>query len=174
MLEKILKIAIAFAAIFIVSYFVYTQFFKPANIPQYQDGKVFPAFEFLKIDGQQFTNKDVPENQPVVVTFFNPGCSHCQVLANGIRSQMHQLKDVTFVYITDMEMDIIQEFAKSYGLLDFKNVHFLQDLEGKFYYAFGEQFVPLIFVYDENHQRIKRYTENCKVEDLLKDLGKSF
>ena len=132
-----------------------------------QDGKQLPDFLFIPMDSAAFTGKDVPQGKNVWVMNFNPGCAHCQQTAMAISMRREELKNTEFIFVSRVAPEAIKKFATDFKLWEQEGVHFFQDPKQLFYNYFGIVQVPLVMVYNEEHQLLQTFESELDFEDIL-------
>src|SRR5689334_16303874 len=70
------------------------------TIPPYKKTNKLPEFAILKSDSTWFTNKQLPENKPVIIIYFSPECGHCQLTAEEFVKDMDKLKNTELVWVS--------------------------------------------------------------------------
>ena len=132
-----------------------------------QDGKQLPDFLFIPMDSLAFTGNDIPKGKSVWVMNFNPGCAHCQQTALAISMRKDELKNTEFVFVSRVAQDAIKKFATDHKLWGKDGVHFFQDPKQLFFNYFGIVQVPLVMVYNEEHQLLQTFETELDFEDIL-------
>ena len=132
-----------------------------------QDGKQLPDFLFIPMDSLAFTGNDIPKGKSVWVMNFNPGCAHCQQTALAISMRKDELKNTEFIFVSRVATDAIKKFATDYKLWEQEGVHFFQDPKQLFFNYFGIVQVPLVMVYNEEHQLLQTFETELDFEDIL-------
>jgi hypothetical protein len=98
---------------------------------------------------------------------FNPGCAHCQQTALAISMRKDELKNTEFIFVSRVAQDAIKKFATDHKLWEQEGVHFFQDPKQLFYNYFGIVQVPLVMVYNEDHQLLQTFETELDFEDIL-------
>jgi peroxiredoxin len=127
----------------------------------------FPAFPLMALDSTKFNSISVPvKNQPLVVVYFSPTCSHCQHQAEEITSHMSDFKNVKFLMVSSYSIPEIKEFAATYAISHFQNITLAQDPN----FAMGQFFelrsLPGIYVYDKKGLFKKQFETNVLADVL--------
>ena len=164
-----LKWSIAAVAIFIVGYLVYD--YIGANDKQEDNPLFLPKFEFEGVLEDKISSQQIDGDEPVIVTYFNPTCAHCQALASEIYNHRDAMKKMDIFFIARAQKEQIADFAKDYRLNTIKNIHFGVDLNGDFYRFFRDQFVALVYVYNNQQMRVGIFQKDCTVKDIFNKLN---
>ena len=77
------------------------------SIPLYQKDSTIPDFSIMQTDSSWFVKEFLPPNKPVIIIYFSPDCGHCQLTAHDFEKKMNKMKDVFFVWVSYLPMDII-------------------------------------------------------------------
>ncbi|MCX8111628.1 MAG: redoxin domain-containing protein [Bacteroidia bacterium] len=141
-----------------------------AQPEKYPPAQQFPRFLFYTLEGQPFTDKDLPPPQRGrLVFFFDPYCDHCQKQASFMRENASSLKDVQQIWVSTETMEAIRKFQETY-LKALPNTFVLRDKDFKFDSFFGYSVPPTIYVYDRTGKLRGVYREEVPVSRLLQDL----
>lgn len=135
------------------------------------NGKTLPDFLFIPLDSIPFTGKDIPEGKKVWVMNFNPGCAHCQQTALAMSMRMSELENTEIIMVSRVAKDAIDKFARDNKLNGKENVHFFQDPKQLFYNYFGIAQVPLVILYNEQHQWLQTFESELDFEDIVSTLN---
>lgn len=128
-----------------------------------------PNFLLLRQDSSWLSTANLPKNRPVVITFFNPDCEHCQHEATQLANNMKKLNKVEFVWATYApSFEEIDAFATKYKLKGLENVHFVKDVNYAIPSFYRLKMTPYMAVYDKNKQLLKTFPMGVSPEELLK------
>lgn len=108
-----------------------------------------PAFDLLMIDSATVLDtKQIPGGKPIVLIYFSPDCDHCQKLTSSILSDMQDMKDIRFYFITVDPFARLKVFNKYYKIYKYPNIVLGRDYNF-FYPKFINTFnTPHIALYD--------------------------
>ena len=67
-------------------------------------GNSIPNFKYETLNGNIVNGNDIPNNKTFFI-YFDPNCSHCELIAELVKSYKKTKLDATFVFIT-REKDI--------------------------------------------------------------------
>ncbi|MES2649864.1 MAG: redoxin domain-containing protein [Bacteroidota bacterium] len=144
---------------------------KKASIT-YKTYTSFPAFPLMALDSSRFNSISVlAKNQPLVVIYFSPTCSHCQHQAEEITSHMNEFKNVKFLMVSSYPITEIKEFATTYAIQRFQNITLAHDPNfsmGQFYEL---RSLPGIYVYDKKGLFKKNFETNVMADVLWNALN---
>jgi thioredoxin-related protein len=128
-----------------------------------QPAATIPDFNFFKLNGVSFTNRDLEQDRQLFFVFFDPGCDHCQHAMKDI-NQHYKEFNKTAVYLISVDIkERINSFLNTYGkdLQNKKNVTVLQDLKNEFILKFKPRKYPSMFLYSKEKKLIL-YDDNEK------------
>lgn len=131
--------------------------------------QTLPNFTFYTLDSIATTNNFIQKDKPVCVFYFNADCEHCQYEAKEINKNIGLFKSTQIVMVSFNAISEIKQFAKLYGL-NYPNITFLQDPKYEFKNWFGKTSVPAVFIYNAQHQLVKEYHGETKIEAIIKYL----
>ncbi len=155
MIEKMLKGGIIALLLFIVAYGSY-RLLRP-SAPSAPDPSTLPTFEMKELGTESmFDSEQLDNDKETIIFYYGPECSHCRTLADEVRSRMDMLKDVNLVYITHINAYKAEQFRKLYGFDKYPSVHFLLNDGSTFYNAFGDMFIPSVYIYGKD-RKLKRF-----------------
>jgi len=128
-----------------------------------QPAAMIPDFNFFKLDGTSFTNKNLEQGKKIFFVFFDPGCDHCQHAMNDISIHHNELNKVALYLISVDIKERINNFLATYGknLRSKKNVIVLQDLKNEFIQKFKPRKYPSMFLYS-SEKKLLLYDDNEK------------
>src|SRR5689334_11570557 len=134
-----IKLSVSFALL-LSFYTAYSQDF----------GKEIPPFNIRLTDGDSLLAKQLKKNVPVMIVYFDPGCSHCQTFTKYLLEKIKSFNNIQIVYITFAPLIDVQIFEKEFKLRKYRNLKI--GTEGnsftvlKFYHAFK---FPSIALYNK-------------------------
>lgn len=127
-----------------------------------------PNFLLLKKDSSWLSTAQLPKKKPVVITFFNPDCEHCQHEATMLANNQKKLDHIEFVWATyAASFEEIDAFATKYKLKGLKNVHFVKDVNYAIPSFYRLKMTPYMAVYDKNKQLLKTFPMGVSPDALL-------
>ncbi|MFM9142486.1 MAG: TlpA family protein disulfide reductase [Bacteroidota bacterium] len=141
--------------------------------------KKIPVFEFPLIGQSGVITRHQFKGRALVVSYFNPDCSHCQMLADGVGKRSYRLvykvggksTRVAWLWVTRFDEDQAWDFMKQYGLAGRPDVWLAADREGTFYGAFGDMHVPSIYVFDAGGRYLQTVYDQPSYGDVLQILA---
>jgi len=141
------------------------------TLPPYKKVPVVPPFKLLRTDSSWFAKDDLPAKKPVVVIYFSPDCSHCQLEMKEITDSMQLLDKAFFVLASFKQMDEIKEFSDKYHLQNFSNIVVGRDTKYFIPSFYKVRFTPFIAVYDKHGKLVKAFESGAKVSELKEAIG---
>jgi thioredoxin-related protein len=141
------------------------------TIPPYQKDSTIPAFNILQTDSTAFNKEGLPKNKPIIIIYFSPECSHCQLTAHEFEQKQSKFKDVFFVWASYHPMDQIKTFAIEYNLLNANNVRVGRDTKYFIPSFFRVKYTPFIAVYDKSGRLIKTYDGGTDPDTVIRLLN---
>jgi len=129
-----------------------------------------PSFELKSTLGEDFTNKNLKKNVPVVFFYFNSECDFCQVEIQDVVRNMKKFEGIQLIFVSFEPVQKIIMFQATYKLDIYNNVVFLSDCKNTFSEIFGVKALPSSLVYDKNGKFVNRNNGAVKVDYLLKML----
>lgn len=132
----------------------------------YLQSPTVPPFKVLLTDSTWFTKDNLPKKKIIVVMYFSPDCSHCQLQTKEILDSMQYFKDAFFVMAAYKKMPEIKEFSDKYKLDDFKNIKVGRDTSYFLPSFYRVKFTPFIAVYDRGGKLLKTFAQGAKIEEL--------
>lgn len=130
-----------------------------------------PDFEFTNAKNEKITPASLPQNQPVVIVYFDPYCETCELQATKINEKAASLTNVTFVFVSWSENEENDAFSKKY-LSGLKHLFVCKDDTYRLDTWFGYSEVPTIYVYNKNRQKTATFTTLVTVDELLNACNK--
>lgn len=111
-----------------------------------------PSLRLLNMDSTIFETKDLPEQKPLVIIFFNTTCEHCQQEAQLLSRGQDSLKAATVLWVSEENIADISTFAQQYHL----PYKVLKAGSGYCYRQFGVNAIPTILIYDTQRKLVKQ------------------
>lgn len=171
-MKKLLKIIIPILILGAIAFMGYKVILKINHKNEVAENiKTIPPFQYQKLDGLQFSNKNLNPNIATIFLYFNSECEHCQSEAQMIKENIEKFKPFQLVFISFEKPKKIKSFATQYHLLDYDNIHFIYDSKVTFSNTFDVKSLPCIVLYNKNQQLIEKIKGQTKVENILKKLN---
>lgn len=114
------------------------------------------------------TPANLKKNQPVMVVYFSPDCSHCQHLMYEMKGQMKDFSKIQVVMISAVDYRMIKGFYRDFGVSEYPN--FTIGTEGYTYQVlkyYNVKMTPYIAIYDHKHKLLKAYEKAPKIKELV-------
>lgn len=109
----------------------------------------------------------------VGINYFDPGCSHCQYMAEEIVKNKQHFSHSLMVMITEASKKDTDSFARQYALSGLAFLSITRDSLGLFYKTFGTRITPSFFIYNKEHQLVKIIKGETKIENILNALNEN-
>jgi protein-disulfide isomerase len=126
-----------------------------------------PDYRILDADSVYRTPANLKKNQPVMIVYFSPDCSHCQHLMNEIKGQMKNFSKMQIVMVSAVDYRMIKGFYKDFGIAAYPNI--TVGTEGNTYKVlqyYNVKTTPYIAIYNHQHKLLKAYEKAPKIEEL--------
>jgi|JI8StandDraft_1071087.scaffolds.fasta_scaffold34629_2 peroxiredoxin len=130
-----------------------------------------PIFSFPSLQGTAFTNDHLSVGKNILFVYFNSECEHCQYEASEISKHLDQFHHTQIIFISYEPLESIRLFAEKYGLSNRDGVVFLQDKKGVFSEQFDANSIPYLLIYNKEHQLVKKYKGEVKIQAVLNHLN---
>ena len=128
-----------------------------------------PNFEFYDLDTNKVKQTDITNNSPVCLIYFDTDCEYCQAEAVNLHQNIKKLTGKV-VMISANHPAQINLFKSKYQLINDTQINVLWDKDNRFRSWFDLKSIPSIFIYDRNHQLVKEYHGQVKIEAIAKYL----
>lgn len=124
-----------------------------------QPAQTIPAFTFFKLNGQQFTDKNLITGKKSVIIFFDTTCHLCQKEITAIGNRFSEFKNTMFYLVSIEEAPQINKFMASYGkkISNKSNVMVLRDYYKQFIPKFMPERYPALFIYGPDKRLIRHF-----------------
>lgn len=161
-MKKIIFSCIAILFFITLPRLIYAQQSKPV-------AKAFPAFTIRLSDSSLFKSSSIKKGEPVIVIYFSPTCSHCQVFISEIIKNMETFKNDKIVLVTYLDVAEVRKFQTDYNLKKYKNI--IVGTEGtnftlRYFYDVGP--FPFTATYDNAHNLSSVYRKPPTMDELKK------
>ncbi|WP_332914411.1 TlpA family protein disulfide reductase [Algoriphagus boritolerans] len=89
----------------------------------------FPIKDLIGIDGEPFSTRDVLDKGKTTIVFYlSPECGACAEQTKAITSNMDQMEDVQFLFVTAYEPESTKAFLEDHHIGNFPNIRFGYDI----------------------------------------------
>ena len=171
-MKKVIKICIAVAFICFLFFVGYQVISKINHKNQVAENiKTMPNFEYVGLDGNLFTQKQVKQSTPILFVYFNSECEYCNEEAEMIKESISKLKEVQLFFVSFEKPEQIKAFATNHQLLTYDNITFLCDSKVTFATTFDVKSLPCLVLYDKDQHLIEKIKGQTKVDVLLQKLA---
>ena len=132
-----------------------------------------PTFSFQTLEGEEFTQNQLPADQSVLIMRFDPYCEHCDQQAEWIAAAAASFQDIHLVFVSFLdEIDAIKDFQqRHFGEVELDHLYFLRDPDYQFEEYFGYTDESLVlYLYQPGKKSLKYFGKEQPAEVLLKFL----
>ncbi|WP_332914670.1 hypothetical protein [Algoriphagus boritolerans] len=127
----------------------------------------FPMISLIGIDGKPFGIRDVVENgKATIVYYLSPVCGACAEQTKAITSNLDQMNDVQFLFVTAYTPEITQAFIEDHHISNYENIRFGYDVNLTLQQHYQLTAVPSIYLYNTYGQLSQEWTGYTSVEVL--------
>jgi thiol-disulfide isomerase/thioredoxin len=146
-----------------------TSFKKIQNVKA-RDAKLntLPNLKLFTLDSVLF---DVTSTtKPIVLIHFNSDCEHCQYEVSSIQGLARRFEDVELIFFSTETITAIRQFALTFELIKYSNIHFTKVDVKNIIEAIGSNSLsaPHIFIYGPDKKLRKEFRGETKPEAILK------
>lgn len=133
--------------------------------------KKMPAFSYLTLKNEVFTNDNLKQGKPTLFIYFNSECDFCNHEAEMVQKNVDKLKDIEVVFVSFEPVEKIKAFAETYKLLHYDSIYFISDSKISFAATFDVKSLPCLVLYDKDNQLIEKIKGQVKIETVLEKLA---
>jgi hypothetical protein len=177
-INRLIRLALIIASLVLLGMSAWWWFSSPADMDEQQLTKV-PVFEFPLIGRSGVVTRHQFKGRYLVVSYFNPDCSHCRKLASTVGQKPTGIKikkggkevRLGWLWVTRFDEDQAWKFMEQYGLKDKPDTWLAADREGNFYRSFGDMHVPSLYVFDPSGNFLEAVYDEPLYADVLKIIG---
>ena len=126
-----------------------------------------PPFTLVKTDSGLITKQDLKKNQPVILMYFNPECSHCRHQLEDMLNRMEELKEIQIILATYRSIEELSLFQEKYKLAEYPNILAGRDTKYFIQPFYKIKNLPYLALYDKKGKLIRTYEGNVKVDTLV-------
>ena len=127
-----------------------------------------PPFKILQTNGHFFEASQLDKTKPVVLIYFAPDCSHCQVLMENLFKNFAAFKNTQLVLVTFKPMSELQLFERQYNTTSYPNIK--AGTEGSTYYLryyYNISNTPFTAVYNKGNLVCSYRNINTPVSEII-------
>jgi len=140
---------------------------KPVEIPRPEINEL-PYLSYKTLKGEPSTTRSLPGGS--ILILFNTDCDHCQREAQQIADKGQAFANYELLFIASDSVHQIENFAKTYQLVDKPNIKFGRAEYQDVYMNFGSISTPAIYIYNRERKFVKSFLGETPVEELIKYL----
>ena len=126
-----------------------------------------PSYKILIADSTYRTQANLKKNEPVMIIYFSPDCSHCQQLMYDMKGQMKDFSKIQIVMITDAMYKLVKGFYRDFGISQYPNI--IVGTEQNSYAIinyYDVKMTPYIAIYNHKGKLVKAYDKVPKLKEL--------
>lgn len=170
-MKKYLKIIIPIIIIGLFCFMIYNIISKINHKKEVAESiENLPKFQYQKLDGSNFSNKDLKKNTPTIFLYFNSDCDFCNHEAQEIKENIGKLNKFQIIFISFEKQELIKAFSKKHKLDTYDNITFIHDAKVTFATTFDVKSLPTIIIYNSKNKLIGKLKGQTKVNNILKKL----
>src|SRR5215217_3399317 len=94
----------------------------PAFAQTTKEAGGIPPFKVLQTNGHFLEASQLDKTKPIVLIYFAPDCSHCQVLMDGLFKNLAVFKKTQLVLVTFKPISELELFERQYNTTRFANI----------------------------------------------------
>lgn len=127
-----------------------------------------PQFSFQLLDSSTiYHSTQFPSGNPVLLVYFDTNCPHCKKETKNLIQHIDSLSHTTICFLTDMPLEDIREYSRSYHLGDYKNIIVGRDYQHEFFKLYRPKLVPHIVIYSSKNKLVKIYKGGAEIQTIL-------
>jgi cytochrome oxidase Cu insertion factor (SCO1/SenC/PrrC family) len=129
-----------------------------------------PTFKFYDIEGQPYTNKQLPAGKPYLLFYYNSECDHCVLATNQLKQVMPvlKLKNVQVLMLSAETEDKIAAYYGAMSLDKYDNLEMLRDKDRSMHFYYEFRNTPYVILYGADQKVIKYFETGMIEESALK------
>lgn len=130
-----------------------------------------PPFIMEMSNHQIFKTGQLPYGKPIVLIYFLPDCTHCQLLTSEIIKHIKEFNKASVAMVTYYPAAEVGRFVQKYGLDKYDNFYIGTESTGLFlkhYYHLTS--LPFMALYTKNGDLVRLYHSEKDLTDLLQRL----
>jgi thioredoxin-related protein len=135
--------------------------------PPYLKDSTIIDFTITLTDSTDFTKSMIPAGRPVVIVYFSPDCSHCQLTAHEFEEKKTAFSNVFFIWVSYLAMDKIKTFADEYHMTGKENIRIGRDANYTIPGYYKVKYTPFIAVYNTAGILLQTYDGGTEPETIL-------
>ena len=127
-----------------------------------------PPFKILQTNGHFFEASQLDKTKPLVLIYFAPDCSHCQVLMESLFKNFAAFKKTQLVLVTFKPMSELQLFERQYNTASYPNIK--TGTEGSTYYIryyYNISNTPFTAVYNKGNLVCSYRNINTPISEII-------
>jgi thiol-disulfide isomerase/thioredoxin len=124
------------------SHFIFAQSNSPAPVS-------FPVVNLVGSDGKAFNSAELlSKEKPTIVVYFSPTCGACEEQTKTITSNMADLEEVQFLFVTSYAPADTEPFLEDHRIGSFGNIRFGYDTKSAMGQHYRLEKVPAVYLYN--------------------------
>jgi thioredoxin-related protein len=126
-----------------------------------------PPYRILGPDSVYRTPANLKKNQPVMLVYFSPDCSHCQQMMYEMKEDMKPFSKIQIVMVTFAPYKMVKSFYRDFSISKYPNI--TVGTEGYTYVVqkyYSIKNTPYIAIYNSKGKLVKAYEKMPKIKEL--------
>jgi thioredoxin-related protein len=128
-----------------------------------------PSFDMLLTDSVSLLHsQDIPKGKSIMMIYFGPDCSHCQLETRNLISNIEKLKDYRIFFLTMATVGDAKSYAHNFHLDRYPGIITIgKDHKLTFARIFQPTSIPFVAIYNDQKELVKVYHGEVAVNSLL-------
>ncbi|WP_461788640.1 TlpA family protein disulfide reductase [Pedobacter sp.] len=124
-----------------------------------------PNFTFQTLNGQLYTQRQLPEKEYYLVLYFSTDCHYCTDEMDDIIKQKQWFANC---YVLLVSPSTIQQLNAYHQYLANKGINYeiLNDSKYQFSHYFGPANIPTIYLYSRNKRLVKKFNGGTTAKNI--------
>lgn len=136
------------------------------SLPPYLKTKTIPNFTITQTNDTIFEKKNLPEKTPLILIYFDPECSHCQMFTKDLTDSISLVKKAFIVMACNKNVELIRKFQQDFKLNDFENITVGKEVKYFLPSYYQMKIIPFVAVYSGQGKLIDVFRHGVSIKNL--------
>lgn len=127
---------------------------------------LWPELNVETLDGSKLSTDQLFTKTPILFNYFNTECVFCQAEIQDIAEHEALQEAVTLIFISDEDVDVIEQFRLNFELEDQPQFQFFSDFNREVKNHYGIRSVPATYLYNSDGELVDFFRGQIKGETL--------
>lgn len=143
------------------------------TLPPYLKNQTIPDFKIAQTNDTLFEKKNLPEKTPLILIYFDPECSHCQMFTKDLTDSFSLVNKACIVMACNKNVELIRKFQQDFKLKDFENIVIGKEVKYFLPSYYQMKIIPFVAVYNKYGKLVDVFRHGISIKRLNEILNEA-